>query len=188
MADSSVTSETKSQNSSSALQALRALAQSHLTDIEIENAAEASQQESGQRDLQKYIRVKRKDRVKEQISPPPEVKGSRFRSAPDVLDRLRHDPMLNLAEYRIGYLERFEGIREMAAQSWIKESTDEDWIPQHRIRYIKRVSADGVQEVVWDRDERIDKVFGSGSGGGNMPSGSIAGEEDDSEFGGVVLS
>jgi MJ1316 RNA cyclic group end recognition domain len=59
----------------------------------------------------------------------------------------------------VGYLERFEGIKEMPMTMWVAESSDEDFIPKHRIKYFKRTS-DG--EVVWDREERIDKLFGSG--------------------------
>ena len=51
---------------------------------------------------------------------------------------------------------------------WIRESTDEEWIPQHRIRYFKRVTkvegptTDQKMEVdvVWHRDQRVDKIFG----------------------------
>jgi MJ1316 RNA cyclic group end recognition domain len=69
----------------------------------------------------------------------------------------------------VGYLDRFGGIQELPVSDWIRESTDEEWIPQHRIRYFKKVVAaagggideDKEDEVVWHRDERIDKVFGS---------------------------
>lgn len=47
----------------------------------------------------------------------------------------------------------------MPMTMWVRESTDEDFIPQHRIKYFKR-NSDG--EVVWDREGRIDKFFGSG--------------------------
>ena len=43
--------------------------------------------------------------------------------------------------------------------NWVRETSDEEFIPQQRIRYIKR-NSDG--EVVWDREARIDKIFGSG--------------------------
>lgn len=46
---------------------------------------------------------------------------------------------------------------------WIRESTDEEFIPQHRIKYFKR---EGDGEIVWNRDERIDKIFGTGLGHG----------------------
>ena len=82
-------------------------------------------------------------------------------------------------DYVVGYLERFEGIKEMPASSWIRDFSEEEWIPMHRVRYVKRVGAgvgsEAVDEgpelgVVWDRDGRVDKIFGSG--------GQQQGEED----------
>jgi hypothetical protein len=49
---------------------------------------------------------------------------------------------------------------------WTQESSEEEFIPQHRIVYFKRKSGNGVgDEVVWNRRERVDGVFGSGNGG-----------------------
>ena len=94
----------------------------------------------------------------------------------DVLDRLRWDPSLNISAHRVGYLDRFGGVQELPVSAWIRESTDEEWIPQHRIRWFKRVRVgdgddlegdggkegrEGEGEIVWHRDERIDRVFGS---------------------------
>ena len=47
----------------------------------------------------------------------------------------------------------------MPVDLWIRELTDKGFIPQHRIKYFKTVS-DG--NIIWDREERIDEVFGSG--------------------------
>ena len=74
--------------------------------------------------------------------------------------RLRWDADFQTSSYILGYLDRFEGIKEAAISDWLEESTEEDWIPEHRIKYVK--NTDG--EVVWDRHKRIDKVFGSGAG------------------------
>jgi len=154
---------------------LRALAQAHLQEIEEEKAAEAERQTKAEQELQKYVKVKTKDRPRrgrmeeaaaassaETFEEVVQGKGPRLRSAEDVLDRLRWDPSIDLAHYTISYLERFEGIKEMPASSWIRESTKEDFIPLHRIRHIKRTQMDGQQEIVWDRDTKIDLVFGSG--------------------------
>jgi uncharacterized protein (UPF0248 family) len=70
-----------------------------------------------------------------------------------VLKRLRWDPRIDIADFTIGYLERFEGIKEIPLQDWISETSEEDFIPQHRIRYFK-LNSD--QEIVCHR------VFGSG--------------------------
>ena len=73
----------------------------------------------------------------------------------------------------------------MPVSNWISESTDEEWIPQHRIRYFKRTRDGGDHELVWDRDRRIDKIFGSGAGA------DLTGENDKadvlSEDGGVRI-
>ena len=53
---------------------------------------------------------------------------------------------------------------EMKVEDWNKgDVTDEEFIPQHRILYFRRMS-DGVR--VWDRKRRLDELFGSGVPGG----------------------
>ena len=78
------------------------------------------------------------------------------------MSRLEWDSSLDKSKYIIGYLERFDGIKEMPAHNWISDTTNEEWIPLHRIKYFKRVDENGVSWVVWDREKRIDKIFGSG--------------------------
>ena len=80
----------------------------------------------------------------------------------------------------LGYLDRFEGLKEMPVDLWLSETTEEDFVPQHRIQYFKRVS-DGTK--VWDREQRIDLVFGSGLGSG---SGSIELDEREEKAKSVV--
>jgi uncharacterized protein (UPF0248 family) len=80
----------------------------------------------------------------------------KLRPAMDVLSRLRHDPSFNLDDYVVGYTDRHSGIQEKAAGMWVSESTDEEWIPQGRIQYFRRVS-DGKR--VWDRATKYDCVF-----------------------------
>lgn len=60
----------------------------------------------------------------------------------------------------IVYEDRFSGRLEVNLQSWKKDLTDEEFIPQHRILYIRRKSDD---DIVWDKRRRIDKVFRSGN-------------------------
>ncbi|CAK7218406.1 hypothetical protein SEUCBS140593_003536 [Sporothrix eucalyptigena] len=85
--------------------------------------------------------------------------AGKFRTAQDVIKRLRWDPHLDRSDFIVGYEDRFLGAREKALEGWKTEQTDEEFIPQHRILYFKRRS-DGV--VVWDRRTRKDDVFGSG--------------------------
>lgn len=107
-------------------------------------------------------------------------KRPKLRPALDVFNRLRWDDFYTSSDERflIGYEDRFTGIIEMPMSSWRQEQTDEEFIPQHRIVYFKRVS-DGVK--VWDKKERVDLVFGSGFSS-DVP-GVKAGEEVGEEVG-----
>jgi uncharacterized protein (UPF0248 family) len=80
----------------------------------------------------------------------------KLRPAMDVLSRLKYDPAFDLDDYVVGYTDRHSGIQEKAAGSWVSESTDEEWIPQGRIQYFRRVS-DGKR--VWDRATKQDCIF-----------------------------
>ncbi|KPM35573.1 hypothetical protein AK830_g10994 [Neonectria ditissima] len=83
----------------------------------------------------------------------------KFRTAADVLNRLRWDSNLDSSDYLVGYEDRFTGAQEKAVELWKSEQTDEEFIPQHRILYFKRKSD---RAVVWERRSRIDDIFGSG--------------------------
>ncbi|KAF4971821.1 hypothetical protein FSARC_1424 [Fusarium sarcochroum] len=83
----------------------------------------------------------------------------KFRTAADVLNRLRWDANFDPSDFIVGYEDRFLGARERAVEHWKSEQTDEEFIPQHRILYFKRRN-DGV--IVWERRRRIDDIFGSG--------------------------
>ena len=95
-----------------------------------------------------------------------EVDGSKkkppMKTASDVISRIQWDEELSPKDFVVGYLDRFIGIVE-------KSFTDLSWedlasvdyfvdlaIPRHRIQYFKYLG-----EIVWDKRERIDKVFGS---------------------------
>lgn len=83
----------------------------------------------------------------------------KLRPAIDVLNRLRYDPEFDDEDHVVGYRDRHDGVQELCASLWKSETTDEEFIPQHRIKYFKRKS-DNV--VVWDRFMRLDLIFGSG--------------------------
>jgi uncharacterized protein (UPF0248 family) len=91
----------------------------------------------------------------------PPTTGKRLRPAIDVFNRIRWDPNLDRDDFVIGYDDRFVGVQEMRLDSWKTENTDEEFIPQHRILYFRRMS-DGIK--VWDRESRADEIFGSGAG------------------------
>ncbi|GME22536.1 hypothetical protein GTA08_BOTSDO11636 [Neofusicoccum parvum] len=100
-----------------------------------------------------------------QPSAPPSAAKAKLRPVSDVLDRLRWDESLGgTAAYAVGYRDRFDGVLELSLERWVAESTAEDWIPLHRVSYVKR-RRDGA--LVWWREGRVDLVFGSGNGTGS---------------------
>lgn len=80
----------------------------------------------------------------------------KLRSSEDTYNRIRWDSRFDTSEFVIGYLDRFVGMREMAFDKFKHDSTSENFIPFHRVYYFKRGS-----ETMWDRNQRIDKIFNS---------------------------
>ncbi|KAH6672411.1 2'-5' RNA ligase superfamily-domain-containing protein [Halenospora varia] len=97
-----------------------------------------------------------------------------LRPAQDILSRIRWDPDLNVDNFMVGYEDRFAGVKEIELAKWKGESTHEEFIPLHRVVWVRRK---GVEEKdsgegdmggvkVWDRRSRVDWIFGSGVGRG----------------------
>lgn len=97
----------------------------------------------------------RKSAHQSQQSKPP------LRPAKDILARIRHDPALDESEWLVGYHDRLEGVMEMDVSAWKGDFSDEEWIPQHRILYFRK-KADDLERRMWDRESRLDRLFGSG--------------------------
>ncbi|KAL2060260.1 hypothetical protein VTL71DRAFT_9655 [Oculimacula yallundae] len=104
------------------------------------------------------------------IKPP---KATPLRPAHEIIARIKWDPDLDITNYMIGYEDRFIGVKEMALGKWKSESTDEEFIPMHRVVWIRLKdgiggdsSGAGEGEIVWDRRKKIDRFFGSGVGSG----------------------
>jgi hypothetical protein len=74
----------------------------------------------------------------------------KLRSAKEVLKKLQNDPMINLDDYVVGYIDRKAGILEKFISAW--RSFDQEDL----IAYFRQVSED---RVVWDRVEKIDYLF-----------------------------
>lgn len=94
------------------------------------------------------------------------TKKAKLRPAHDIINRIKWDSELDIHDYVIGYEDRFLGVMQMGLEKWIghrKDETDEEWVPLHRVVWVKRVSDGGA--VVWDRERRIDTIFGSGEVG-----------------------
>lgn len=81
--------------------------------------------------------------------------GNKFPPTSQALSRLRWDPAHSIYEYEVGYLDRFEGLMWLPLEQWGKETEDEEFIPEHRIRILRRIEKGGNGIVVWDREERI---------------------------------
>ncbi|XP_037371504.1 leukocyte receptor cluster member 9 [Talpa occidentalis] len=94
-----------------------------------------------------------------------------LRTAEAVIQRIRWDPRLDPADFTVGYVDRFLGVREepFGAFCW-----DEPLaalgpgvlaVPRHRVRFFRHRG-----RLVWDRASRTDLVFGSGSAAGRGPT------------------
>lgn len=85
-----------------------------------------------------------------------------MKTVSDVISRIKWDEELSPKDFTVGYLDRFLGIMEkgFADFSWEDLASVDHFIdfaiPQHRVQYFKYLD-----EIVWDKRERIDKVFGS---------------------------
>jgi uncharacterized protein (UPF0248 family) len=87
-----------------------------------------------------------------------------LRPAQDIISRIKWDPSLSENDFLIGYEDRFVGVKETELGRWKSEQTDEEFIPMHRIVWVRRKGEGG--EKVWDRRGKVDLVFGSGVGRG----------------------
>jgi uncharacterized protein (UPF0248 family) len=90
----------------------------------------------------------------------------KLRPASDVLGRLRYGGDYDIDEFVVGYKDRHSSrLLEKPAVQWAKDTTDEEFIPEHRIEYFKRYKEDGAEEVLWDKSSRLDKIFQHGGSG-----------------------
>lgn len=89
-------------------------------------------------------------------SNPERKKGPKFHTAAAVHNRLKHDFLWDIDEYVFGYLDRHkENIIERPARNWVRESTEEEFIPEHRVQYFKKIGGD----FLWHKSKRIDEMF-----------------------------
>jgi uncharacterized protein (UPF0248 family) len=106
-------------------------------------------------------RSKKERKVEKQAQAVAPPKHGPLRPAKDVLSRIRHDPTLDEEDFIIGYSDRHADVQELPVTLWKGDTTDDEFIPQHRILYFRR-KGDGCK--VWDRADRLDALFGSGQG------------------------
>ena len=92
-------------------------------------------------------------------------KKSSMKTASDVISRIKWDEELSPKDFSVGYLDRFVGIVEKSFTefSWEDLAAVDHFIdlaiPRHRIQYFKYLG-----EIVWDKRNCTDKVFGSTGG------------------------
>ena len=86
---------------------------------------------------------------------------SPLRPAQDIISRIHWDFSLSITDFLIGYEDRFVGVKEIEMGKWKSEQTDEEFIPMHRIVWVRKKELAG-GEKVWDRREKLDLIFGSG--------------------------
>ncbi|XP_064606358.1 uncharacterized protein LOC135471184 [Liolophura sinensis] len=90
-----------------------------------------------------------------------EEKKVSMKTAGDVISRILWDESLPSDQFTVGYMDRFVGMVEknFSAFSW-EDLASVDYtvlaIPKHRIHYFKYKDL-----KVWDKDKRMDNVFGS---------------------------
>jgi uncharacterized protein (UPF0248 family) len=91
-------------------------------------------------------------------------KGVRLRPASDVLNRLRYDRNYDIDGCVVGYKDRHTSrIMEKPVSEWSSETTDEEFIPEHRIEYFKLN-----QGLIWKKTTKLDKMFNSGNGSSEL--------------------
>lgn len=123
--------------------------------------------EEGSREshLLKLSKREKRELSKEQKShgdAPAEVSKStnKLRPASDVLNRLRYGGEYDIDEFVVGYKDRHSSrLMEKPAVQWARDTTDDEFIPEHRIEYFKRYNQQGEEEIFWDKSARLDKIF-----------------------------
>ena len=110
-------------------------------------------------------RAKKARKARKQVLSTSQPRHPPLRPANDILSRIRHDPALGVADFIVGYQDRHADVMELPVAEWKGggDTTDEEFIPQHRILYFRRK---GNEKRIWDRKERVDLLFGSGHGDG----------------------
>lgn len=73
-----------------------------------------------------------------------------------ILKRLRTDSTFDIDDFKVGYLDRFKGIQEKPAASWQTEKTHQEFIPESRIEYIKKLAEGEEPSIMWHKKEKID--------------------------------
>lgn len=87
-----------------------------------------------------------KDRTQRETDTLLTAKKEKLRTAKNIIDKITWDPNIKAEEFRVGFLDKLEGVLEMPFSEL--EGSE---IKEYRIEYFKRG-----KEVVWDKKKRID--------------------------------
>lgn len=87
----------------------------------------------------------------------PEGKA-KLRPASDILRRLRWDQSFDSSDFTVIYEDRFTAFKEVPITSFAKDSTDETFVPEHRIAAFRNVKTG---QVVWHKEKRLDLISGT---------------------------
>ncbi len=86
-------------------------------------------------------------------------KKERLRTSQEIFNRIKWDSSKNPNDYVMGYLDRFDGMMEIALNNFVTTENGGD-IPFHRVYYFKQLNAQqGGSHIVWDRKKRLDLIF-----------------------------
>ncbi|KAK5709779.1 hypothetical protein LTR17_019449 [Elasticomyces elasticus] len=85
--------------------------------------------------------------------------SSYLRPFSQIQSRLRWDPAHMSTSYEVGYEDRFDksNLIWRSLEQWAKATEDEDFVPESRVRTVRRVED---KYVVWDREKRVDRTGG----------------------------
>ncbi|KAK5716953.1 hypothetical protein LTR17_016246 [Elasticomyces elasticus] len=85
--------------------------------------------------------------------------SSYLRPFSQIQSRLRWDPAHMSTSYEVGYEDRFDksNLIWRILEQWAKATEDEDFVPESRVRTVRRVED---KYVVWDREKRVDRTGG----------------------------
>ncbi|KAL4616701.1 leukocyte receptor cluster member 9 isoform X1 [Arapaima gigas] len=142
------------------------------------DAAEVKKKQSSEQDTEGKTKKSRKKKKahkgadqSEELNSKEPSKKPRMRPAEDVVSRILWDPSLDPSDFSVGYLDRFLGVleRPFPEFSWDRDVCSCDFaeelaLPQHRIKYFTYKG-----KRVWDRESRMDGVFGSAGGAVEPP-------------------
>ena len=137
---------------------VRTWLQDHTSISEMSPPEATTQEDTNHTKPKKTSKAKKRNRQKDEAD---SDKKLPMKTAADVISRIVWDEQVPADSFTIGYTDRFRGVIEMnfSAFSWEDLASVDNTvlaIPQHRIQYFMYHAI-----KVWDKNERLDDVFGS---------------------------